>query len=71
MNSVHSEQCTYLKPTLCCTMFYFRLRACCSVGLEDAEVFISDFENSDSDTECACKYCFIVSFPDRSIHSSR
>ena len=37
-------------------MSYFCLLAWCSVGLEDADVFTSDLELSDSDTENACKY---------------
>ena len=42
--------------------FMFCLVACHSVGLEaDADVFVSDFESSDSeesDTETACEYCY-------------
>ena len=37
-------------------MFYLCLLGCCSVGLGDLDVFISDFENSDSDYDHACKY---------------
>ena len=37
-------------------MFYLCLLGCCSVGLGDLDVFISDFENSDSENDHACKY---------------